>query len=193
MPPATTRKLSTADDRREAVLEAALPVFAARGIHGTPTLDVATAAGISQAYLFRLFPTKEELAVALVRRCHERVAGTFAAAAAEARRTGGDVLEHMGRAYIGLLRDRDLLLLQLHAHAAAPDVPAIRDATRDGFARLVAEVERASGAPAAELRRFFAFGMLLNVMAALDAEHADGHWRDVLVGDALGPVDDACC
>ena len=193
MPPATTRKLSTADNRREAVLEAALPVFAARGIHGTPTLDVAKAAGISQAYLFRLFPTKEELAVALVRRCHERVAGTFAAAAAEARRTGGDVLEHMGRAYIGLLRDRDLLLLQLHAHAAAPDVPAIRDATRDGFARLVAEVERASGAPAAELRRFFAFGMLLNVMAALDAEHADGHWRDVLVGDALGPVDDACC
>ncbi len=183
----STRTLSTAEDRREAVLEAALPVFASRGIHGTPTLAVAKAAGISQAYLFRLFPTKEELAVALVERCHDRVAETFAAAAAEARRTGTDPLEQMGRAYVGLLRDRDLLLLQLHAHAAAPDVPAIRDATRAGFARLVADVERESGAPAEDVKRFFAHGMLLNVMAALDAEHADAHWRDVLVGDVLGP------
>ena len=181
----TARTLSTAEDRREAVLEAALPVFAARGIHGTPTLAVAKAAGISQAYLFRLFPTKEELAVALVKRCHDRVAETFAAAAADARRTGGDALEHMGQAYLGLLRDRDLLLLQLHAHAAAPDVPAIRDATREGFARLVADVERESGASADEVRRFFATGMLLNVLAALDAEHAEGHWRDVLAGGAL--------
>ncbi len=181
------RKLSTADARRETVLEAAMPVFAARGIHGTPTLEVAKAAGISQAYLFRLFPTKEALAVALVERCHERVAATFAAAAAEARRTGGDVLEQMGHAYVGLLRDRDLLLLQLHAHAAAPVVPALREATRAGFARLVADVERESGAPRDEVRRFFATGMLLNVLAALDAEHAEGHWRDVLVGDVLGP------
>ncbi len=187
MSPTAGRILSTAEDRREAVLEAALPVFAERGIHGTPTLAVAKAAGISQAYLFRLFPTKEELAVALVDRCHDRVAETFAQAAAEARRTGGDVLEHMGVAYVGLLRDRHLLLLQLHAHAAAPEVPAIRDATRRGFARLVADVERESGAPVEEVRRFFAAGMLLNVLAAVDAEHAEGHWRDVLAGDSLGP------
>ena len=47
------RTLSTADARREALLEAALPLFAEKGITGTPTLAVAKASGISQAYLFR--------------------------------------------------------------------------------------------------------------------------------------------
>jgi DNA-binding transcriptional regulator YbjK len=45
-----TRTLSTAEDRREALLEAALPLFAARGIHGTPTLAVAKAERDLQAY-----------------------------------------------------------------------------------------------------------------------------------------------
>ena len=181
------RQLSTAEDRREQVLEAALTVFASRGLHATPTSEVARAAGISQAYLFRLFPTKEALAVALVERCNERIRARFVAAAREARATGTGVLDAMGAAYVELLRDRDLLLLQLHAHAASPDVPAIADATRAGFERLVALVERESGAPREDIKRFFAFGMLLNVMAAIGAESVDAHWRDVLVGAELGP------
>jgi AcrR family transcriptional regulator len=50
-PPSATAKrtLSTAEDRREAVLEAAMDVFAQRGYLGTPTLPIAKAAGISQA------------------------------------------------------------------------------------------------------------------------------------------------
>ena len=47
-----------AGERREAVLAAAVAEFAARGLAGTSTEDVARAAGISQPYLFRLFPTK---------------------------------------------------------------------------------------------------------------------------------------
>ncbi len=44
MAPTTTdrsapRTLSTAEERREAVLEAAMRVFAARGFHGTPTTE----------------------------------------------------------------------------------------------------------------------------------------------------------
>jgi AcrR family transcriptional regulator len=177
---AATRTLSTAEERREEILEAAERVFAARGLHGTPTMEIAKAAGISQAYLFRLFPTKAELFIALVERCNTRIQRTFADAAAAARAAGEPVLPAMGMAYIGLLGDRNLLLNQLNALAACDD-PAIRDQVRRGFARLVELVEHESGADAEAVRMFFANGMLLNVTAAMQAQDVDEHWAQVLL------------
>ena len=183
------RTLSTAEERREEILQAAERVFAARGLHGTPTMEIAKAAGISQAYLFRLFPTKAELFLALVERCNARIQRTFADAAAEAHAAGEPVLTAMGKAYIGLLADRTLLLNQLNAHAACDD-PAIRDQVRRGFARLVELVERESGAGPEEVRNFFAQGMLLNVLAAMQAQDVDEHWAQVLLKP---PPDPDCC
>jgi AcrR family transcriptional regulator len=177
----TSRTLSTADERRETILEAAERVFAARGLHGTPTMDIAKAAGISQAYLFRLFPTKIELFIALVQRCNDRVFRAFEEAAAAAKASGDDVLHAMGRSYPGLIADRELLLVQLHAHAASDD-DAIRAEMRRGFARLVELVERESGASAEQIRAFFAHGMLLNVLAAMRAEESDARWAQILRG-----------
>ena len=185
---ATPRTLSTAESRREQILTAAERVFAARGLHGTPTMEIATAAGISQAYLFRLFPTKAELFTALVERCNERIYRTFSDAAAAAQAAGEPVMDAMGHAYVGLLADRNLLLNQLHAHAASDD-PAIRDQMRRGFERLVELVERETGADAETVRGFFAHGMLLNVLAAMQAEDVDAHWAHVL----LRPPDDSGC
>jgi AcrR family transcriptional regulator len=188
-PPATsTRTLSTADERRETILEAAERVFAARGLHGTPTLEIAKAAGISQAYLFRLFPTKAELFLALNDRCNARIRETFSQAAEAARAAGEDVLPAMGQAYIGLLADRNLLLNQLHSFAACDD-PALREQMRAAFASLVELVERESGADPDEVRVFFAHGMLLNVLVAMGASDVDEHWAKVL----LGPKVIDCC
>jgi AcrR family transcriptional regulator len=182
---AATRTLQTAESRREDVLQAAVKVFAARGLHSAPTADVAKAAGISHAYLFRLFPKKADLAVAVIERCHDRIHETFAQAAAEAKRKGEDPLHAMGEAYGRLLADRDLVLVQLHSHAASPEDPVIREASRRGFKRLVEVVERESGASEQEIGRFFAIGMLMNVMAALDAASLDEHWSKVLVDYCL--------
>ncbi len=55
---------STADDRREAILQAAMEAFAEKGLHGTSTETIARAVGISQPYLFRLYGTKKELFLA---------------------------------------------------------------------------------------------------------------------------------
>ena len=77
-----------AAERREAVLAAAVIEFAARGLAGTSTEDVARRAGISQPYLFRLFATKKALFLALVDRCFRQVAAAFEAAAAD--RVGED-------------------------------------------------------------------------------------------------------
>ncbi len=53
---------------------------------------------------------------------------------------------------------------------------------RASFARLVELVERESGADAEEVRVFFAYGMLLNVLAAMGAQDVDAHWAQVLLG-----------
>jgi AcrR family transcriptional regulator len=162
-----------AGERREAVLAAAVTEFAARGLAGTSTENVARAAGISQPYLFRLFPTKKALFLALVDRCFRQVAAAFEAAAAD--RVGEDALGAMGDAYDQLLQDRTLLLLQLQAYAACDD-PEIRDATRTGFKQLWALVERLSGLPYERVVMFFAMGMLMNVAAAMDLPTVDERW-----------------
>lgn len=184
----TPRTLSTADVRREALLEAALPLFAQQGVSGTPTLAVAQASGISQAYLFRLFPKKSDLVIALVERTNERIHETMASAAATAKAVGDEVIPAMGAAYVELLQqNRDLLLFQMHAHAASAELPEVREATRGGFARLHALVREQTGEGDEEIRSFFASGMLLNVIAALDIWELDEPWAVALVGDKARP------
>jgi AcrR family transcriptional regulator len=177
------RTLSTAHARREDVLEAAMPLVARRG-YGTPTLEIAKAAGISQAYLFRLFPTKDELFVAVARRGSEITAQTFRAAAAQARAAGEDPLAAMGRAYVEmLLGDRDLLMVQLHAHAAC-DQPGVRDAMRDCFAELYEIARRDGGADPEQAHAFFANGMLINVAAAMRFDEVEAEWANALAPGA---------
>ncbi len=57
------------EERREEILDAALPVFAEFGLHGASTEDIARNAGISQPYVFRIFGTKKELYKTLIARC----------------------------------------------------------------------------------------------------------------------------
>ena len=162
-----------AEQRRELVLGEAMAAFAARGYAGTSTEEVARRAGISQPYLFRLFPTKKALFLALVERCFRRVRDEFAAAAGEL--TGEEALTAMADAYEVLLGDRILLLLQMQAYAACED-PEIRDATRTGFRKLWEQVERITGLPYQTVVDFFAVGMLMNVAAAMNLPEVDGRW-----------------
>jgi AcrR family transcriptional regulator len=168
-----TKQRMPAAERRELVLEAAIAEFAAHGLAGTSTEDVARRAGISQPYLFRLFPTKKALFIALVERCFQRVRDTFTAAAAGL--TGDEALTAMADAYERLLDDRTLLLLQMQAYAACDD-PDVRTATRTGFKQLWELSERLTGLPFQTIVDFFAVGMLMNVAAAMDLPSVDERW-----------------
>jgi AcrR family transcriptional regulator len=175
----TPRVLSTADERREEVLRAAMEVMSTRGLYGTPTLDIARAAGLSQAYVFRLFPTKLSLFVAVVERSFQQIQETLERAARAAGATGEPALMAMAAAYTALLEDPGILLVQLQAQAAASE-PEVRDALRRGFADLLGMVERVSGASPQRVQQFFARGMLCNVTAALQLYGLDEHWAQVL-------------
>jgi len=175
------KHLSTAEQRRDEVVDAAMAVFADRGFHGTSTAQVATAAGISHAYLFKLFPTKSELAAAVTEHCFRRTYAAFSEAAARARRDGVEVLPALGTAYAELVSDPTTLLVQLHSFAAAVTDPAVREAVRRGFAKLYDLVVRESLASHEEVRAFFAKGMLINVLMAMDAGATDGEWAHTLM------------
>src|SRR3954447_16367442 len=129
----TTTRLSAAE-RREAILDAALIEFAERGWAGTSTEDIARRAGISQAYLFRLFGTKKELFKASVARCLRETLEMFQRAA-EGKR-GEAALKAIGAAYGDLLEnDRVRLRLQMQAYSACDD-PEICEVVRNGFGDL---------------------------------------------------------
>jgi len=53
-------------ERREQILRAAMDCFAARGFRGTTTRDIAARVGITEAALYRHFPSKEALYAALI-------------------------------------------------------------------------------------------------------------------------------
>ena len=166
----------SADERREIVVEIAAEQFAKRGLHGTPTQDIADRAGISHAYLFRLFPTKTDLFIAVTERCFQQVMDTFGRAA-EGTEPGEERLHAMGHAYVELLADRTRLLVQLQSYSAC-DEPRVRKAVQRGWEDLYSFVERESGVGGEELRGFFATGMLLTVAAAVDLFGADAKWAE---------------
>src|SRR5919204_3895130 len=112
---ATERK--TAEERRRAVLDAAMVEFADKGLDGSSTDAIARRAGISQPYLFRLFGTKKELFIASVQRCFAETMETFRAAAEG--KTGQEALEAMGDAYVAMITaNPNRLRGQLQAYAA---------------------------------------------------------------------------
>jgi len=185
--PGGERSLSTAEERREELISAAIPVFAEKGYHAAPTTEIAKAAGISQAYLFRLFPTKEELFVAAVERSTDNMVKTLVEVADQSEQDGIDPGEAMGMAYVELMNsDRDLLMVQLHAQAVSPSTPSVQAAMRKCFANLYEFSSKRVSGDADELRNWFAHGMLINVMVALGAEELNEPWAKALSKDFEG-------
>jgi AcrR family transcriptional regulator len=161
---ATAPRLS-ADRRRAVIVDAAVREFGARGYAGATTDAIARRAGISQPYVIRLFGNKRALFEAAVERTFTAVEEAFTAAADEAG--AADPLRAMGAAYSRLLEDRVQLMMLLQAFAAADD-PHVKAAVRDRMSALHGRVAAVTGAGPYRLREFFAMGMLLNVVAALE-------------------------
>src|SRR3954470_24957509 len=165
------RARRSAQDRREEILAIALRQFGDGGYRGTSTEAIAREAGISQPYLFRLFRTKRELFLACADRACNHIREVFRRVAAEA--PAGERLDRMGEAYIEeLLPERHEILMLMQSYVAGAD-PEIQGHVRDSYLGLVREVAELAGVPPAETFNFFAHGMLLNVIAALDMPGGD--------------------
>lgn len=178
----TTRSsiLSTADTRRPLVAAAAVSAFARGGYHGTTIADVAREARISPAYVFKLFTSKERLFVAALEDCFDRIVSAIGAGADGSESPSPDAVLHaMGGAYAELIRDRTLLLLQVHAQSVA-DIPEIGDALRAGVARVTSFAKSRSGGSDEAVQRFIAYGQLCHLIVTARIDTVPERWAQIL-------------
>jgi len=176
----TSGTRSTAGEQRVKIVSRALAAFAHAGYHATPVAEVAEAAGVSTAYVFRLFPGKLGLFVATLDHCYDLVTAALVRGGEAAGAVGPDaVLAAMTTAYVDLIKDRNLIMVQVHAQSAC-DVPEIRDAVRRGMAKIVSAVTRVSGAEPAAVQRFIAYGQLCHLIVQADLFAIDESWARTL-------------
>jgi AcrR family transcriptional regulator len=166
-------KKMTAVERRVQILSIAAEEFSVGGLHGTSTETIARRAGITQAYVFRLFETKKNLFIQVIEAAFEQLTEGMRTAAGDA--SGLSALSAMGVTYDALLADRTALLLQLQGFAAASE-PEVRDAVRSSLARMWHTVADVTGLDPVTVKSFLAFGMLLNNAAAVELQEVDESW-----------------
>jgi AcrR family transcriptional regulator len=153
-----------ASDRRELVLRAATEVFGQRGYAGTTTDQVASAAGVSQPYVVRMFGTKEKLFLAVLDRALETMMTAFRRALAE--QSDVPVGHRLGAAYADLLTDRGLLLSLMHGFVLGSD-PEIGTVARCGFLEVYTFLKTEVGMSPTEASDFLAHGMMLNTLVGI--------------------------
>jgi AcrR family transcriptional regulator len=167
------------DERRKAIVTAAVPLFARRGFAGTTTKELAEAAGISEALLFRHFPSKKHLYGEILRLGCEGDPALERLATLEA---STETLVHMihfmvGYFLLGTAVDRDELdsRLRLVLHSFLEDGEYARELFDRIFERVhplfAASIEAAAAAgdlrpgPIASANRFW-FGQHIAAMVA---------------------------
>ena len=175
----------SAAERRMAVLRAARIEFGLAGLAGASTEAIARRVGVSQPYLFRLFPSKKAIFLAVIDDCFDLLEQTFETAAEGL--TGEDALVAMGLAYNSDLADRAILQMQLQMWATACHDDEVRALARKRMAALWSQVARISGADDQRVMQFMAGGMLRNVLAAMELPLIKEQLGEALTGLSSSP------
>jgi len=162
--------------RRELILESATEVFGERGYAGATTDGIARAAGISQAYVVRMFGSKEKLFIEVLNRALVRLVGEFRAVIA-AHAVSGDPAEQifhkLGTAYIDLVTDRGTLLALMQSFAQGHD-RVIGEAARCGFMDIYRLLRDEAHLTPDEANTFLAQGMMMNTLLGLQLPQVYG-------------------
>jgi AcrR family transcriptional regulator len=171
----------SAEERRESVVRAAITEFARGGYVGTSTAAIARRVGVSQPYLFRLFPDKRAMFLAAAQRCTDEIRRSFERA--------GEGLEPqaafdaMCHAYIDLIdADHDLLMFQMQMYVAVHVAEAAGDGefgeqVRTAWAGLWDSAYLMLGADDELIGSLFGNGMFINVALALGFPQGHRIWR----------------
>ena len=169
--------------RRAEVIDAALVEFGRYGYAGTSTSMIARRAGIRQPYIYALFENKRDLFLTCHTVLNDRIRECFREVALP-EDSPYERLRKMGLAYLGLLNDDDRVRCHLHVFAAA-GTDDLKEPIRQGFNRLFEDVREISGDTNAEVARFFATGMLINALTALDEPFEMIRYLEVTPEDKL--------
>ncbi|WP_328915466.1 MULTISPECIES: TetR/AcrR family transcriptional regulator [unclassified Streptomyces] len=175
----------SAEERRESVIRAAMSEFAHGGYRGTSTEAIARRVGVSQPYLFRLFPNKQAIFLAAATYCLETTRQVFHDAAKDL--PAEDKLPAMATAYQRLIQeDPERLLMQMQTYAAVAAEEAAGDhefgeAVRRQWQGLWDTVHLELGADVDETTTFLAYGMLINTLVSLGFPAGHPNWNGFYV------------
>ncbi|MFJ3887760.1 TetR/AcrR family transcriptional regulator [Streptomyces rubrogriseus] len=161
----------SAEERRESVIRAATSEFARGGYHGTSTETIAKRVGVSQPYLFRLFPGKKAIFLAVAERCMRDTREVFEKASEGLH--GEEALHAMAEAYSQLIADQpEKLQMQLQVYVTVAAAEAAGDhefgeMVRKGWLEIWDTVHLPLGADIAQTTTFLAYGMLINTLVGM--------------------------
>ncbi|MDG9691140.1 TetR/AcrR family transcriptional regulator [Streptomyces mutabilis] len=161
----------SAEERRESVIRAAMSEFSRGGYYGTSTEAIAKRVGVSQPYLFRLFPGKKAIFLAASQRCLQETRQVFIEASEGLH--GEEALHAMADAYTRLIAEQpEKLQMQLQTYVAVSAAEAAGDhefgeMVRKGWMELFDAVHVPLGGDVNETTTFMAYGMLVNALSGM--------------------------
>jgi TetR/AcrR family transcriptional regulator len=162
---ATTRM--PAAQRRALIVDAARELFGRNGYNGTTTDQIATAAGISQPYVVRMFGTKEALFIEALGGALDELMAAWRDALRAAGDDPHDRARLIGERFIDLAASRGLHTMLLQGFVSGAE-PAIGAAARQGFLAIYRFLRDEAGVPDEQVQGFLGSGMLFSVMLAIE-------------------------
>jgi AcrR family transcriptional regulator len=127
------RKRLTGEERRAAILDSALAVFADRGYHASSIDDIAREGGISKALIYEHFASKQDLYAVLLEQHAGELFSALAEAISEAGRSASARLEVGFDAFYRFVEEHRGAWRMLFREATDPEAVAVLD-------RITAEV-----------------------------------------------------
>src|ERR687891_106335 len=162
------RKRLSGQERRAAILDSALAVFADRGYHAASIDDIAREGGISKALIYEHFSSKQQLYAELIELHADELFARIATAIAEAGSAGAARLAVGVDAFYGFVEDHRVPWRMLFREVTDAEVAMVLDrvlAQVTGLvAALIAEDPGASAAGDDEVAREEAIGMLAQML-----------------------------
>ena len=201
-PPRRRARRRPADERREAILQAACRVFAAASYRSAGTVEIAREAGVGEPTLYRYFSDKRALYLGVLRRCRDHILTEWSRAG-EGYPDSLQALNAMGAWYFENAReDPDPLRVRARALADSQEEET-QELLREGYVRILGFVRdllaRAQGQGLiddavnvdAAAWLFMAVGQAIDLVTLLDMEGRldDDVFRGIqqLFARALGP------
>jgi AcrR family transcriptional regulator len=167
-----------AAEREATILAGARRVFAGASFAQADTAELAAAAGVKPAALYRYFPTKRDLYLATLRDAGPRLLALWRAARDEAD-DPAEALRNIGMAYYDHARGRSPVMrlwFQAVGEASDPEVREIVAGTLGEAVEVIASIIRAGQATGAfsgevdaraDAWRFMGIGLSMDVAAVL--------------------------
>jgi AcrR family transcriptional regulator len=136
------RKRLTGEERRVAILDSALTVFARRGYHASSIDDIAREAGVSKALIYEHFTSKQDLYAELLEQHAGELFSALAEAISEAGRDASARLVVGFDAFCGFVEEHTVAWRMLFREATDPEAVAVLDRVTAEVTSFVAGVIR---------------------------------------------------